>query len=507
MIPMTPITVRKIVRQGANALVFVAAALSLQAAASTNAEPKTDKPSDYAFSAPLQISGKQGVVGVRVPQGVYLNAKTARLDDLRVFDANGVPQPFSLQRPQAETHTQRTVEAVSVFPIRSRAKLDSDSGIELDIRTGADGKVISVRTNNDSAVETTGTSDSISGLILDFGARTDSTETVGAQIAALRFAAPENKPNYNAEVWLEVSKDLKTWETIGAADLGWLTNDDAQTLTNDRLEFHAFSSQTFRYARLSWRKGDPIVFPVIEAERVAIKPTEPQRETLWIKPTAGRIGSDLAYPAGIGLPVDQISLKLSEPNVVFPMTLGRYVERPSRVTGKKTEWVFQPVVRSTFYQIEQSERTRRSGPLTIGLTQQEEWIIRPQNAAATAKPELGLSWQPDTLIFLAGGTPPYRVYFGRENATPASQALAQVAPGFSASELKQLEIAQLGDIQTMSDGAVGESASDLAGKAARNRRLALWGLLILGVLVLGGMTWRLIGQMKAKPTEANKPPA
>lgn len=506
MTQVTPMTFRKIIRQPAIALVLVAAAFTLPAVASTNAAPKTDKPSDYAFSAPLQISGKQGVVGVRVPQAVYLNVRTARLDDLRVFDANGVPQPFSLQRPQPEARTQRTLEAVSVFPIRSRAALDSDSGIELDIRTGADGKVISVRTNNDSSAETTATSDSISGLILDFGVQADSTETVDAQIAALRFAAPENKPNYNAEVWLEISKDLKTWETIGAADLGWLTNDNAQTLTNDRLEFHAFSSRTFRYARLTWRKGDPVVFPTIEAERVAVKPAEPQRETLWIKPTAGKIGSDLAYPAGIGLPVDQISLKLSEPNVVFPMTLGKYIERPSRVTGKKTEWVFQPIVRSTFYQIEQSEQTRRSGPLTIGLTQQQEWIIRPQNAAATAKPELGLSWQPDTLIFLAGGTPPYRLYFGREDATPASQPLAQVAPGFSASELKQLEMAQLGDVQTISAG-VGESASDLAGKAARNRRLALWGLLILGVLVLGGMTWRLIGQMKAKPAEEEKPSA
>ena len=153
--------------------------------------------------------------------------------------------------------------------------------------------------------------------------------------------APPDTNNYNAEVWLEISKDLKTWETLGASDIGWLSNDNAQTLSNDRLEFSPFNPQTHRYARLTWRKGDPLVFPAIQAERVSRLQEEPQRETLWIKPSAGKIGSDLSYAAGIALPVDQVSLQLSEPNVVFPMTLGRYVERPSRVAGRKTEPGFQ----------------------------------------------------------------------------------------------------------------------------------------------------------------------
>ena len=488
-------------------ILSVSIALAAHAAAPSNAD-KSDVPADYAFSLPLQISGKQGVVGLNLPQTVYLNAQSAHLDDLRVFDAKGVVQPFSLQRPLAETQTQRSYRRVSVFPIRSRATVTADSGVELDIRTGADGKVISVRTNGEPAGgnDEQATADGpLSGLVLDFGPPFTATRTDGEKIAALRFAPPPEATNYNAEVWLEISKDLKTWETVGAADIGWLTNDDAQTLANDRLEFAPINPQTHRYARLTWRKGDPVVFPAIEAERVAVHPREAQRETLWIQPTAGKIGSDLAYSASIALPVDQISLRLSEPNVVFPMTLGRYVERPTRVTGRKTEWAFQPMFRSTFYQIEQNEQTRRSAPLDIGLTQMAEWIVRPQNAAATAKPELGLSWQADTLVFLAGGTPPYRLYFGRADAVSGSQPLAQVAPGFSVNELKRLEQAALGEIQRTEGGTAGETAAELAKKAARNRQLALWGLLLIGVLVLAGMTWRLIQQMKAKGQDKPTP--
>ena len=61
---------------------------------------KPDTPSEYSYALPLQVSGKQGVVAFQLPQAVYLNAKTANLDDLRVVDANGVAQPHALHRPQ-----------------------------------------------------------------------------------------------------------------------------------------------------------------------------------------------------------------------------------------------------------------------------------------------------------------------------------------------------------------------------------------------------------------------
>ena len=493
--------------------VLMSLALSAATAQAVGAAKESDTPADYAFSLPIQLTGRQGVVGFKLPQAVYLNAKSARLDDVRIFDAQGKPQAFSIQRPRAEIRTQFALRNASIFPIRSQGRPSpSAGGVELDIRTGADGRVISVRTHDDppggpGASASAVSKPPISGLILDFGAPDLTTDNAGERIAALRFAAPPDTPNYTAEIWLEISKDLKTWETSGAAGLAWLTNDDAQTLASDRLDITPFNPRTHRYARLTWRRGEAIVFPMIQAEYVSLQPEETERETLWIKPATGKIGDDLAYPAAVALPVDQVSFRLSEPNVVFPMALGRYIERPTRVTGKKTELGFQALLRTTVHQIEQDGQSRRSQPLPIPLTQLPEWVIRPQNATATAKPELGLSWQPDTLVFLAGGTPPYRLSFGRENTKPGNQPLAQVAPGFSADELKRLETAQLGELQKTSGSATGETAAKLADKEARNRRYALWGLLIIGVLILAAMSWHLIRQMKGKQPGTDKPDA
>ena len=466
--------------------------------------PKPDTPAEYAYALPLQVSGKQGVVGLRLPQTVYLKARTVGLDDLRVFDAQGVAQPFALYRPPLDTVAQRATLAASIFPIRSHAQPEGNAAIDVDIETRPDGTVKSVkaRTANAKAKQPVQASedDTLTSLILDFGA---AMAGYPLRIDALHFGAPKNQNNYSAEVWLEASNDLKRWETVGAAELSWLSNDSAQTLSRDRLEF---APQKFRYARLSWRRGEPVLFSDIRAETVTQQQSEPQRETLWVKPQPGRFSGDLVYPSGVAMPVEQISLKLSEPNIVYPMLLGHYVERPSGKAGKATEWDFQPRSSATFYQITQDEQVRRSGALNVPVGRLAEWVIRPLNAAATAQPELGLSWQPATLVFLAGGTPPYALSFGRDDARSASQPLEQVAPGFSIKELGKLEQAQVGELQESALKKTAESVAAQAASSARNRAFILWGVLLLGVLVLGGMAWRLIGQMKAG-TDSGKPEA
>ncbi|HET6719555.1 MAG TPA: DUF3999 family protein [Rhodocyclaceae bacterium] len=456
------------------------------------APPKTDTPADYAYALPLQLSGKQGVVGLAVPQVVYLKARTAGLDDLRVFDARGVAQPYALQRPPGEVVAQRGSLPASIFPLRGDARpAAGNAAIDLDIQTRTDGSVRSVRAR---AGQVPSQETTLRSLILDFGAAASADAKNPPLIEALHFSPPADKASYSVEVWLEASKDLKRWEAIGAAELNWLNNEHDQTLTNDRLELNP---QTFRYARLSWRRGEPALFSAIRAETVDRQISAPVRETLWVQPLAGKLPGDLVYPAGIALPVEQISLKLSEPNIVYPMALGGYVERPSRQVGKAVEWVFRPKVQTTFYQITQDGQTRRSGPLNIDVGHQQEWVIHPFNGAATARPELGLSWQAATLVFLAGGTPPYTMNFGRSDARPASQPLAQVAPGFTVAELRQLEAVQVGELRSSDAEAAGKSAAAEASAAARQRSAILWGVLLLGVAVLGGMAWRLVRQVNA----------
>ena len=57
--------------------------------------------------------------------------------------------------------------------------------------------------------------------------------------------------------------------------------------------------------------------------------------------------------------------------------------------------------------------------------------------------------------------------------------------------------AQAGELQTGPANVSADSAASQAGFSARQRTYVLWGVLLLGVAILGGMAWRLIRQMNA----------
>ena len=474
---------------------FVVLALGFACVATASQQKtKTDTPGDYTHSLPLQISGTQGVVSLQLPQVVYLNAQMGTLADLRVFDAKGVLQPFALYRPSPPDQIQRTTLSASVFPVHAQnLPASGNQPFDLAVQTHPDGSVASVQVHSNKSAEDA----PLKSLILDFGAwqtQSDETQSRTAYIEALRFDAPPNQANYIAEVWLETSNDLKSWKTAGAAELSWLSNEDAQMLANDRLDF---SPQRFRYARLNWRRGEPVQFARIQAELAVQQNSPPVRETLWLAPSSGKQAGDLVYKTSPALPVEQVDIRLNEANTVYPMMLGSYTERTIRKGNRReSETVFQPLTRVTFYQITQDGETRHSSPLSIGRAHRSEWVVRPHNPGSTIQPELGLSWQPATLIFLASGTPPYSLHFGRANAQTASQSLSQVAPGFSPHEINRLEKATAGELQVHAASA--SPNADDADQAAITRTIVLWGALLLGVAALGIMAWQLVRQMNSK---------
>ena len=96
---------------------------------------------------------------------------------------------------------------------------------------------------------------------------------------------------------------------------------------------------------------------------------------------------------------------------------------------------------------------------------------------------------------MASGSPPYTLHVGRDKAEAADRDVAAVAPGFSAAELQALEQAKVGEVRVSGIKASVASDAEAAGKAARWRVILLWGVLLLGVAVLGGMVWKLMGQM------------
>ena len=464
---------------------LIGAACLASALAMAASEPASDRPGNYTHLLPLAFSAKQGVLQLRLPRDVYLHARSPLLDDVRVFDANGVPQPFALQEPVAADNIGHKDLPLTIFPLMAAAGSQS-SQLDLDVSTAPDGRLLSVKVRpeqggQDAAAEST----RLTGLILDLGKPRAAQETTPA-IDALRFTLPPDQRDYSAQVWLETSNDLKRWDAVGATELNWLVNQDQQTLANDRLTFEA---RPFRYARLTWRSGNPLLFSAIVAEQPVRTSTAVPNEQLLLQPGTGDRPQDLVYAMPPAIAPATIGVQFSETNIALPAQLGMYYSVPTRQAGAATRR-FAPIVNTTFYRITQDGQARSSGDLAVTPMHAPHWVLRTE-AAVTVKPVLKVGWQPATLVFLASGNAPYTLAVGHDRAPATSRPLAQVAPGFSDLELRQLGQATAGPAIAQ-QGAAAVPPDDDAG--ARNRLLVLWGTLLLGTGILAAMVWCLLRQ-------------
>ncbi len=435
-----------------------------------------DAPSDYTHLLPLNSSAKQGVLQVRLPRDVYLHARSPLLDDVRVFDAKGQPQPFALRTPPVETSLGHKDLPLTIFPLMSAG--NAAARLDLDVSTAPDGQLLSVKVRPERGNDQGAQPARLTALILDLGQRQP------PPIGALRFTLPPGQRDYSAQVWLETSNDMKRWDTVGAAELNWLVNQDEQTLANDRLDFEA---RPFRYARVTWRSGTPLRFAAVTAEQPIRSELAPPGEQLLLRPVAGEQPLDLVYAVPVAIAPSKVGLQFAETNVVLPAMLGIYRGAPARQAGS-APGRFEAVINTTFYSIAQDGKTRSSGDLDVAPRHAPQWVLRTATPA-TVKPALRVSWQPATLIFLGSGDAPYTLAVGREQAVAAARPVEQVAPGFSDVELRQLERASAGPAKAQ-EGA--RTAALEAVSSAQRRLLVLWGVLLLGVGVLAFMVWRLL---------------
>lgn len=192
----------------AGALRALLAALSLTALPAAQAERTVgDRALDFTHSMPLTVSGKDAMVQFRLPQAVYLHAATARLNDLRLFDARGTPLQFALFEQAAQAHTSRRTLGTKLFPVFT---VDNGAGAlpDVEIRTSADGAIISVSTRF-AGRPSPRSPLSLSALVLDMR-QPDSAEP--PLVDALVLAPPAGTGSYSARVKLEVSNDLKQWD-------------------------------------------------------------------------------------------------------------------------------------------------------------------------------------------------------------------------------------------------------------------------------------------------------
>ena len=92
------------------------------------------------------------------------------------------------------------------------------------------------------------------------------------------------------------------------------------------------------------------------------------------------------------------------------------------------------------------------------------------------------------IVFVARGAGPYHLDFGHREAKSTILAVSQLIPDYKAHSEWKLPEARVGEVKA---NAPPESALRAAIGDVSPRKLALWMVLVVAVLVLAGMAWRL----------------
>ncbi len=441
---------------------------------------QTEELEQFARKMPLTVTGNDGLYQVKLPLAVYKGAAFADLRDLRVFNGQGerVPMAFLPELPR-ETVSRSSVK-LPIFPLFNVTTSTVQDGIDMQIRRNADGTLVTWRTGKEARQ----TERKLVAYLVDASRLTQS-------LRSLDFDWKPGADTHQADLVLEGSDDLRNWRWLGSGTLVSLEFAGEQ-LSQRHIDI---APTRARYLRLTWTRGD-LDLHGLEAETVATSKVS-HTEISEMPATPGEKAGEYQFDVGAGLPVERARMLLPATNTLAPTQL---------LTRTVSTAAWRPLTSATFYRLNLEGRELVSPPTAVRIPGDRFWLARvDQRSGGIGKelPKLEVTWSPGRIAFVARGQGPFSLAYGNPQARAGSLDAAVLIPGYQPGADVSLPQANTG--AEIASNAVAPPAEEERIDPAARKRYMLWGLLVLGVAVMGWMAMRLGRDMKENPSKDNPP--
>ena len=423
----------------------------------TLAQAQTISPRDFAYGQLATPARDAAAYRFALPLTVYQDTFREDLGDLRVFNAEGVVVPFSLSRPIPQTPSHKAPVAVPLFPLHEGARIQID-GVHLTINSP--GSAVNLQTQNGAAATA-----AVRQYLLD-------ARALDTTFSALQLGWADGAPEYTGRLSVESSDDLAAWHSVVAAAPIANLRANGQTLVENRVEF---SPAKANFWRLSWLgAGANFELTNVFAEPAAGL-IEPDRASFDVNGVADpKNPREFAFDLSAHPPVSRINVVLPDLNSVMD------IELSSRSTAN-APW--RAIVHSVFYRLKIADAEQQNSAVEVVADTDRYWRARIVGAGNSLRTPLRLhaEWIPNEVTFLAQGHAPFLLTYGNASASPAEADLSHLPA--------TLEIAPA----TLGPTQVSGGANRLIAKPAPfpGMRIALWGVLLLAVIVLSWMAYRI----------------
>lgn len=425
---------------------------------------------EYAWQWTLSPQvADSGAYRVALDTAVYTAMQSRGLQDLDVVNAGGDTVPASILPAQSPALLGGERLALPWFPLPSGPR-DLGNDISLQVQRDADGSVrrVETRLSGTRVAQERGTE----AWLVD-------ASGVEGGIAALWLEwEPAGQP-LDVAYRVEGSDDLRDWRVLQPrAPLVDLVRGE-QRLQQRRVPLQGRA----RYLRLLPSDGSGALrLTAVSAE---LPPSRADIAWQW-QDLAGRVASERGvqhyeYTLDGRFPIERVDLGLSG-NSAGEWTLYSRDDAALPWTRRAGPWVS--------FQVGSDARVDRSPPQALDGPVRDRYWKLSGSSAATQPPQLRLGWQPELLVFVAQGQPPFRLVAGSARATRAPAPVPQLLEAIrrQRGDAWQPATASLGARQPLA----GERALQAGTTPEDWKAWLLWILLVGGALLVAGFAITLL---------------
>lgn len=432
-----------------------------------------ESPADFTTQVPLRLSGEGPWYRLSLPLDIQLKAQQTDLSDVRVFNAAGEAQPYSLTQEQTRVSASQKYSEVKGFPLYDSA--DANSTVQnIQVQSNSNGTLVQIEPSSQHDT----TTQVRRGWLLDASAIND-------PLQQLTLDWSSDSDGFQ-QFSIEASNDLQHWQAWGEGQVARLA------FAGEQIEQQevALPGRQARYLRLQWKT--PQQAPVLTSARIKSSNLGTVIQPLaWSAPLAGSSSKNGEYSWQLpkALKVEQVQVQLSQTNSLAPVTLS------GRLTSN-SPW--QILAGGSLYRLSLNGQEVLKDQLQLSgqTVQQLRLIVDERGGLGSDAPTIRYAIHPAQLVFLARGAGPYSLALGNTKAKALDLPLSTLVPDYKPERLDSLGQAKVEDeaLVTRAKPAVEPSVQT----DTNWKKIGLWAVLLLGVLFLGAMAYSLLRNPPSK---------
>lgn len=425
----------------------------------------------FARGYQLQTDAGAAIYQLTLPESVYQTTVRSDLGDVRVFNQDRQRVPHAIRKP--EPIHEADIREVPFFPIVGFTQKDNQrfrSG-ELDITIADDGTLIRIKPRASAASPM-----EVRRYLIDLSSMAES-------IDELEFELSGSRKGYVKRALLKHSNDLNNWTTLipnfTLTELDYADHSLKKTKVK-------LPDRKLKYLMFNW-KGDSNGLQ-IQSVRAILDTVQSSHQRQWSVVDSRQPDDDMQiheFDSGGLFPVDRIDVILPEDNTLIDAVIS---SRPN----EESDW--RRRYEGLFYNLQVKGNHIERGEVSVRSSNDRYWqlLVKTKDGLGSEQPSLRFGWIPNELYFLARGEGPFNLVFGNGQIEAPVQPVAALMNVLSDDEESDL----------IGQATLGQELS-LMGNAALQaelqipwQRILLWGLLVLGVSILGTMAVRLFRQLR-----------